>query len=621
MFLRACYAAQRRGAALALASSLAGGVVTVPTVAPASKQAFEPGRFSHALPTASEGPWVLARKPYLDDVDATAAPSIWSPHRILDVAAAPGEREPTTFVIYGARSSADVDVEVSSLRGVGGTIDAKNFETRWVQRVPTRRRFDQPQTELVGRFLPRMHPVDLPRGRFVEVWVDLDIPSSTPPGVYNGTITVHGRGAKTQRPLRVRVRSLQLQRPTAKHLGIYYRMFARLGDESIVQRDLADIRAHGVEHLVVDLRPTFRRTGDRQVAIDTAALDRGLQLIRDAGFSGTVVIDSGIVPLARMLGHVDVGYGGSTGDSLEAEGAVERLSEEAARLLRAVEGTAGKHPELSLAVMHLDEVFFANRLGLFETFARMHRATSRLPIYTTFSTLDDAHDALRRRIDPYVDLRANHGYSFEWWLLRGGDANAYANEVRRSGDRAWFYHNERGTYFTARWARLVNGIYLWATPFEAHVTWVYQNFDGNPHDDTDGVSHDFGVAFPDPTDPDVLVPTRAWPAIREGHDDLRYLHTLEVAIADHAEAAPRVATNAQTFLETLRTDVLRPPSGVDPTGLPRTVGTPAEAPLVRSLAQRYDAHEMTWIRDRVEEYTAALRTAASSLPRRTPDSL
>lgn len=588
--------------------------LTAPAVAMGEPRVLEtkPGRFAHSLARTKGTPWVLARKPYLDDVDPSVAPIGWSPHRILDIAAAPGEREPTTFVIYATGSTTDVDVSVSSLRGAGGTIDAARFEVRLVQRVPTRRRFDQPQTELVGRFLPLLAPFDLPRQRFAEVWVDLDVPVSTRPGVYNGTITIDASGVQTERPLRVRVRPLILEPPTGKRLGIYYRMFARLGSEAVVRRDLTDIRAHGIEHLVVDLRPTFARAQTGNISVSTAALDRGLALIADAGFRGTVVIDSGIVPLAQALGHSDVGYAGPTGDSLAADGAVERLSTEARSVLAEVKRAADRQPGLELAVMHLDEVFYADRLELFETFARAHRSSSDLPIYTTFSTLDAGQDALRKRIDPFVDLRANHGYSFEWWLLRGGDPKAYAQELRRSGDRAWFYHNERGTYFTARWARLVNGLYLWATPFSAHVTWVYQNFEGNPHDDTDGAGHDFGVAFPDASNADVLIPTRAWPAIREGYDDLRYLHTLEVAIDSHAEAAPEVAKNARTFLETLRGDVLRPPLGIDPKLLPRAVGTPREAPFLRSLAERYDATEMAWVRDRVEEYTVALRTAAGA---------
>ena len=261
--------------------------------------------------------------------------------------------------------------------------------------------------------------------------------------------------------------------------------------------------------------------------------------------------------------------------------------------------------------MHVDEIFERGRLPLFERLAG-HAAGAGLRTYATLSTVDASADTQRKRLDPLIDVRSHHGYTFEWWLVRGGTPAKLLQELRTSGDLAWFYHNERGTYFTGRWARLVNGLYLWASPFSSHVTWTYQAFEEHPLNDRDGRNHDFGMAFPDPDDPGVLMPTRGWTALAEGFDDLRYLAALEVAIVRWGPGAPEVAQRARTYLDQLRADVMRVPGGVDSKRLMAKVGTRDEAPLLDSLANRYDDAALALVRSRVEEYIHALEVAGAS---------
>jgi hypothetical protein len=538
-----------------------------------------------------------------------AAP--WSGRQPLTLSAAPGESEPATFVIYAKRRVRRVDVRPFELRGRAGRIPATAVRVRAVLRRPTRRYFAGEETEVVGRFLPPWTPAPLGAGRFREVWIDVDVPADTAPGVYTGRLEIDADGDSHVRLLRVRVRPMRLTTPSDKTLGVCYRAFARVDDGAAIARELADIRAHGVSHLLTDLRPTYRVGKAGEVAVDTSRLATGLDFVVAAGFAGTVVVDAGLVPLAGAMGHDDVAYPGGTGASLQGEKG-EAFREQALAVLRAIAVEAKRHPQLDVAVQHLDEVFSPGRLDLFLELAKLTRREPRLPIFASFSTVSEQQDRWRELVDPYVDIRANHGYSFEWWVIRGHDWDDYARELERSGDRGWFYHNERGTYFTARWARLINGLYLWAGPFESHVTWVYQRFDGNPFDDTDGGEHDFGLAFPDPADPAVLVPTRGWMAIREGFDDLRYLATLRAAVREHGEAAPGPAASARAFLDSLAADVLRPPAPIDARGLGAAVGTPDEAPYVAALSRRYDAGRLALVRDRAEELTLALVTAGES---------
>lgn len=562
---------------------------------------------------AAKGPLVLARKSYLVDADPGAEPLPWAATTSLDVAASPGEHEPAAFVVYATSRIRRVNVQVSALQGPQ-VLDASNIKLRAVTRARTRINFNLKPTTNVGRFLPTYAPRGLERGEFREFWLDLHIPSGTQPGVYRGSIVITADKVSYSRPLRVRVRNLQLREPTDKHVGMYYRMVRRQLDrqQDVIARELADMRAHGVDNLVLDLRPMYGLDKNAALLIDTRLLAQGLDLVAAAGFTGAVVVDSGLVPLAQLLGHSDVAYAGQQGDSLVAGPRARRFANAAREALEAIVEVGDRHQNLQIAVAHLDEIFGQGRLELFERLAQVSRSVPQLPIYAPFSTLVPEHDQMLERVDPFVDIRCNHGYSFEWWLARGQGFADYEAQLARSGDRAWFYHNERGTHFTPGWARLVNGLYLWASPFEAHAIWAYQRFDHDPYDDTDGQWHDFGMTFPDLRDPEVLVPTRAWQAVREGYDDLRYLATLTWAIRTRRHIAPEEAERAAVFLATLREDLRRAPAGVRPRLWSKRLGTAAEAPYLDAVSQRYDAGHLALVRERAEEFTVALLTATSS---------
>lgn len=555
----------------------------------------------------TKGDVVLARHPPLDDVDPAAAPSAWSEKTPLTIVAAAGERERVAFVVYTGSHRGTLDVQQPELASVGHTLPATSTGLRRVRRVPVRTRFRAKETEVVGRFAPRFVPHTIEAGHFEEVWLEVDVPIDTPPGVYAGVLEVRVGKTLQERPVRLRVRDMSLGGTQGKHLGMYYYAYAGLGDPGRIRRELADIRSHGVDTLVLDVRPRFGWGPGHVLAVDTTPVRTTLELARESGFRGTVVVNAGLVPLARMLGHLDVAYSGADGASLDGDA---EFAEAAAVTLKALGSLQTAFPEIELVVLHVDEIFDRDRLPLFERLAT-HAHEAGLPTYATLSTLDKSADAHRKRLDPLIDVRSHHGYTFEWWLVRGGTVAEFERELGDSGDAAWFYHNDRGTYFTGRWARLVNGLYLWASPFSAHVTWAYQAFDQQPLDDRDGRGHDFGMAFPDPDDPTALVPTRGWTALSEGHDDLRYLAALEVAIVRWGPRAPEAAQRARAYLDRLRADVMRIPKGMDPQRLTAKMGTPDEAPLLDSLARRYDDAALALVRSRIEEHIHALEVAGA----------
>lgn len=554
---------------------------------------------------------------YLDDMspDAPLGPTA---EPFVRVAATPGEFEPAAFVIVATRDLRDLDVSVEGLPEYVTAV------ARRVVRTPMRRLYTAKadETAIVSRFLPRWEPLDIPVGELREVWLEVHVAEDAPSGEAGGEVVLRAGSGVLRAPLRVDVLPFRLVAHPTKHLGTYYRMSRRLINPPRVRRELADMRAHGVCSIVSDL-PIRYYLDNGDVRHDVSAIRRGAQLVTDAGLDGTVVVGTGFIQLAHLLGHKDVGHG-EAGESLDGD---PRFRAAAKTAIEALLELDAEFPGLRLVPTHMDEVFNRGRLPLYTRLTKAIRQVPAAPVYVTFHTVNDTADVLRRKVDPFVDIRCNHGYSFEWWLGRGHTMAEYDAELRESGDEAWFYHNARGVHFTAEWSRIINGLYLWASPFRVHVPWTYQSYKGNPFDDTDGGArgHDFGMSFPGLTDPGDLIPTRIWEAMREGGDDLRYLATLERAIASAGDRKPRQVARAEALLDQLRslvreakvTDAGEPASQATTagdqvdldTGLVMgtgRVGSAEEAPLINALALRFSGEDWQRMRAAVAEQIAQL---------------
>ncbi len=561
---------------------------------------------------------------YLDEVDPASLPApVKEP--VIRLFASPGEREPAAFVLSAAKPLKQVTISLSDLTSVGAKISADSVAIRRVVRTPMRWLYTSAadQTGIVNRFLPRWRNTDIPDGEFREIWLGFDIPDNQAPRLYRGKVTIRHREGQREVPVELEVLPVRLVEHPKKALASYYRMARKLLDPDRALRELRDLYDHGVRHLITDLSIRYIR-GEDGVEPDLSDLQRGLELIRRAGFSeSAIVAGTGLSTLAIMQGHKDARPPG-TGASLAKDADFQRVAKQA---MTAFVGLENRFPGLRLIATHMDEVFNSDRLPLYLKLSRAVRQVPEARLYITFHTAREDDDAKRREIDPFADIRGHHGYTFEWWLSRGHTIDEYERELRQSGDEAWFYHNARGVHFTAEWSRIINGLYLWASPFSAHAPWTYQAYQQNPFDDTDGPfkrGHDFGMSFPGAEDPADLVPTRLWEAMREGGDDLRYLATLEAAIRD-ARGKPAEVRDAREFLARLRSLVRGARIAEQPdlpddspaggeidldTGIAMgtaTVGSSAEAPLIDALARRFTGAQWREIRREIADRIVRLQ--------------
>ena len=582
------------------------------------------GSAGNAMATAG---LIVMPKNYLDDVDPAAIPKPPAVPQI-DLFAAPDETEPAAFLVIAARRLTHLSVVISDLQSRSGRITAQQVDVRRVVRTPMRKlytlRFDQ--TAIVNRFLPRWTPIDLPAGTFREVWLSVHIPRDQSPGEYTGQVTLSHTGGRRIVPVHLRVLPIHLREHPRKQLGCYYRMTGKLIQPKQLLRELNDLRTHGAKNLVTDLKIQYRQENGRVVP-DSSQLRFGLDLIHRSGWGrGTIVVGTGFTSLAALLGHRDI-RPPQTGASLRSDTVFLQAARSGMNEIRKL---SRGDSTLRLAATHMDEVFGRGRLPLYIQLSRAARQIPDVPLYITFNTARESANALRKQIDPFVDIRGNHGYSFEQWLTRGHTIKEYEDELARSGDVAWFYHNARGSYFTAEWSRIINGLYLWAGPFTSHTPWTYQAYHDNPFDDVDGPEkrgHDFGLSFPGYANPDDLVPTRLWEAMREGGDDLRYLATLEEAIRTAPENRRKQAVDARLFLAKLKRLVrnarLRSSATVKPVEQsansldldspllmePPRPATAAEAPLINALAHRFTGDQWQQIRREIVNRILSLKPA------------
>ncbi len=554
-------------------------------------------RFGFELPDSPTGYRVAPWRP-LDDLDPNAQPASWPDAFRLEAFATPGEYEPVTFVVYADKAMQGLSVVASDLRGPKGTLPSSRVDVRYVMHCPKRKLYFRPveEIELVSRFLLKRDAVNLRPQTFRQIYAIVHVPEDAKPGTYSGSLRMQVAGETVETvPLAIEVLPFRLGPPGDHQFGIYYRFAEFTDDVERMSLELADIRAHGGHMLKPNLRIDYVKQGDRFEPDDTH-VRKGLDLMRRHGMHGTITIYSGLTKLAPMCG---VRY-----DRDNPPDRMRLFQDAGQRGMQGLIELDKNYPEFDLVATHMDEVLTPSRLPRYTFLAKVIRLVPDMPIYITMHNRPvELTKKLTPELDPYVDIRCYNGHCMEDWLRAGKDFDDLAVELREAGDVAWTYHNIRGTFFPPEWTRLVNSYWLWMSPIEAHVPWMYQHTKGNPLDDTDGPrvrGHDFGYAVTSPEDGKTPIPTRHWEAYREGIDDLRYICTLEALVREAQSKAPEQAVKAQQWLTDLRAKLPELPEDIQ--------DIEDESPLLVWLSRTYGAADyQAWRRRTADEIVALLR--------------
>ena len=531
--------------------------------------------------------YALYARSYLEHILPDTVPEANEITATISSFVTPGEYEPLSFAIYAQRTLTEVVVSVASLTSdlarvpilkqsglprprIGGmgaasagdfgsaeyvhgahVAPASEIDLRVVRVVAKRldNHSTPEETELAPEILDYNTPQDIPAETSKQYWLIVHVPSETPPGDYQGTITVapaNAPAATLNMTLTVLPFTLQ-ESPTRSH-GVGYRPLLSFDGVTLpgdpfdyMRQDLADHRAHGMDSGSVYTPVSVTLASGDEVVVDYTDLERHMDLLVELGFDA---------PAAwRGIGFLS--------DDLQALGVPTDTLE--ATYVEVVHTVLEKAEEKSWPEIYffpVDEPFgHPEKEAEFYWLAPLIK---QVPGALVLVSLDGA-ETLPPEADPFTDVRFYSGWSADGWLPLH-PFEEIAADAAASGDRLAFYYNTRSVGGRPEFSRVTFGLYAWNSPFLEQSVWIYQAFHEDPYDDTDGRNSDLAYAYPDPERSYApTIPTLRWEGVREGIDDLRYLYTLEQAIeaAEGDPAKAEAVAAAHALLDSLRADLNR----------------------------------------------------------------
>jgi len=459
----------------------------------------------------------------------------------LEASAAPGEYEPMTLAVYPLRTLGECTVTVGALRGPSGAaIPAESIEVRTVRLWPQIP--GQKGSSYADQFIETPEAleaggtIDVVAGKTREWWLTVQVPADAAPGRYAGAATFSpADGATSEVPISLEVLPVALREPEGYAFGMYWGPWRQAGmTEERVLAQLRDLRAHNMNSVALDADATMSRGEDGGYRFDLEPVTHALELLKQHGFTAPI-------PWGYSFPPLDTEFG----------------SEEHLRQVQAFV----EHARAHFAARDLPEVLWYPRDEPWSGERReqckvLLQAIKQVPGARTYVTtrLDTAEE-----FDPWLDVRT-HTLS----LSGGFDPRVVRASAAASGDTYWWYTNACREYPDVM--RFKGGCFFWKTGASGQFYWAYQYPSSNPTSDLDGI--DWCAAYPEATGP---IPTIEWEGLREGIDDFRYLHTLELEIADARQtgsaAARALADEAEALLGRVRAEVVDDLAVYDERGL------------------------------------------------------
>lgn len=351
-----------------------------------------------------------------------------------------------------------------------------------------------------------LQPVDVKAGESREYWLTIHVPDKAKPGAYEGALRFVSSGGEFALPLRLTVRPFALQ-PSRLTYSIYYR--ARLApdgkahidseyrSEEQYRAEMADLLAHGVSY------PT------NYMGWNEESLTRMLQIRREVG-----------LPAGRFY---NLGYG--VGPRKPAD-------------LPAVQ-QAIKQWLAFLKPWGYDEVYFYGT----------DEATGEALIAQQATWAATQQAGGKTFVACYKKTFEAMGKLLNTAVLAGPPDPEEAKKYHSVGSEAFCYANPQVGVEDPLVYRRNFGLILWRAGFDGAMDYAYQHGFDHVWNDFDNMHYrDHNFSYPTVNG---VVDTIQWEGFREAVDDVRYVTTLEQAIARAPAAKKRLAADARRWLDEL----------------------------------------------------------------------
>jgi len=453
--------------------------------------------------------YIVFSRHYIDPILAFSLPN----NRInaLDTFASPGEYEPLSFAIYPLVNASNVSISAGDLSdGKGHLIKSENIDLRVVRSIPFVK--DEKTYVMEPMLLEKLPSVDLQPEKCTQFWITVYTPKKAAPGDYTGIVHIKvPDGQSTDLKLHVKVLPITLRetdtlygmcwQPT-NHTGMYPKN---------LDKYYTDMMAHGMNSQWIWPDAGYQKAGGRLIYDFTkfgycrkkddyygAGLDEMMAAYMKSGYKNPwcFSIDS-INDILESIGYHPF--------TTEYDAA---FLDYVSQLIKHIKDK--KWPEYYLLVT--DEPGGRGYEGISYALYYYKLLKSHFPAVKTISDVGPwaAEDAI---LAPYVD------------------AFLYACQSPSDIEKCRQRSNEFSIYNQGGWGRFPRidrdrfGIYASKTGAKRAFMWVYTWWW------TPTVPPSWHPAFmyvvPAADGP---IPTISWEALREGIDDSRYLHTLELLI-------------------------------------------------------------------------------------------
>lgn len=431
--------------------------------------------------------------------------------------ACPGEATTLVVCVRALEALGKVSVELSGLP------DAR-AQVRWATYSPQRIGASWGDTyQVCPEHLVEVDAFDVEPETLAVACITLEVDENAAPGDCSGTLRVKTENAgRTDFPVDLKVYPFLLEHPDHSTHGLFHYNYQ--GDYSPFE--LADMRDHGMDTIVMHLVPPMWAGPDSAIELDMAPVEACFQELKTLGYTSPIICNS------FNIYDDTAQYGSFEQHSDEHRRAYARVVE---NIVEA--GRKAGFPEVGF--FPVDEPYTEDR----QKAALLTCAwTADVPAAKTFIT---TNPTAQNALEPLLDYCC--------WQLSWVNEHSIT-QTAEAGKTLMFYCPAFDVDPSKN--RFRAGFYLFKTGVHTAYFFAYYCPSGDVFIDLDGPHRDWNVVYPSLTSPR-HDSTLQWEAMREGVNDYRYAYTLQ-STAGRAEDAghEKEAAHARKILD----DILAPVS-------------------------------------------------------------
>jgi hypothetical protein len=491
---------------------------------------------------------IYAMQSPFDEILPTTKPTKENLRKEIAILAAPGEYEPLSFAIYAKNTLKMVEIEIGDLVNKQGDIIPKdNLDLQVVECLPQMRKIPA-DTEakrkdlvLVPELLEKDTVFHVRKNSSKQFWLTVKVPPSAKPGTYRTSLKVRPNNAPQQEiGIVVEVMPFALEKAN-REFGLYYHtvdwkeaLFGRPAKTpENYEKDLVLMKEHGVDILVTS---RLALVGIEKQAdgfkIDYSRLVEFFELCDKVGMK-TIILIPERLKLAKVKNC-------GRAANLDKE-SLHNLYAQVATEVHELHKKKGY--SFGLLWAGIDEVhsrIHGNPELMAEDIELLGVLRKAVPSIRTYQTYTASRTVAgfekSKELNDLVDVKCYGGN-----MERRMDTQKFYDHLKKveketsaRGGQLWCYYNTHShkRFHAEEEERLANGFWLWRTPFKVNIPCQSQIYFGNPYIDNDDnvFGESMTIFYPSVIDGSPIS-TVTLAAYREGIDDLRYINTLETAIA------------------------------------------------------------------------------------------